>query len=69
MRLWSKAKVLIAAAGAFPNPQVETLEQAGQTVVAVMQDGVPMGMLALRDTLRDDAKDAVDALHRLGYRA
>ncbi|MDU4268219.1 MAG: Zn(II)/Cd(II)/Pb(II) translocating P-type ATPase ZntA [Enterobacter hormaechei] len=59
-------KVLIAAAGAFPNPQVETLEQAGQTVVAVMQDGVPMGMLALRDTLRDDAKDAVDALHRLG---
>ncbi|HCR1124668.1 TPA: Zn(II)/Cd(II)/Pb(II) translocating P-type ATPase ZntA [Enterobacter hormaechei] len=59
-------KVLIAAAGAFANPQVETLEQAGQTVVAVMQDGVPMGMLALRDTLRDDAKDAVDALHRLG---
>ncbi|WP_213350794.1 Zn(II)/Cd(II)/Pb(II) translocating P-type ATPase ZntA [Enterobacter hormaechei] len=59
-------KVLIAAAGAFPNPQVEALEQAGQTVVAVMQDGVPMGMLALRDTLRDDAKDAVDALHRLG---
>ncbi len=58
--------MLIAAAGAFPNPQVEALEQAGQTVVAVMQDGVPMGMLALRDTLRDDAKDAVDALHRLG---
>ncbi|WP_171854111.1 Zn(II)/Cd(II)/Pb(II) translocating P-type ATPase ZntA [Enterobacter hormaechei] len=59
-------KVLIASAGAFPNPQVEALEQAGQTVVAVMQDGVLMGMLALRDTLRDDAKDAVDALHRLG---
>ena len=59
-------KVLIAAAGAFANPQVEALEQAGQTVVAVMQDGVPMGMLALRDTLRDDAKAAVDALHRLG---
>ena len=59
-------KVLIAAADARSTPQVEALEQAGQTVITVMQDGVPMGMLALRDTLRDDAKDAVDALHRLG---
>lgn len=66
LKLWSKAKVLIAAADSRSTPQVEALEQAGQTVVAVMQDGVPMGMLALRDTLRDDAKDAVDALHRLG---
>ncbi|EPZ8970387.1 Zn(II)/Cd(II)/Pb(II) translocating P-type ATPase ZntA [Enterobacter hormaechei] len=59
-------KVLITAADARSTPQVEALEQAGKTVVTVMQDGVPMGMLALRDTLRDDAKDAVDALHRLG---
>ena len=59
-------KVLIAAADARSTPQVEALEQAGQTVVTVMQDGVPMGMLALRDTLRDDAKEAVDALHKLG---
>lgn len=50
LRLWSKAKVLIAAADSRSTPQVEALEQAGQTVVAVMQDGVPMGMLALRDT-------------------
>ncbi|MDH0671929.1 Zn(II)/Cd(II)/Pb(II) translocating P-type ATPase ZntA [Enterobacter hormaechei] len=59
-------KVLITAADARSTPQVEALEQAGQTVITVMQDGVPMGMLALRDTLRDDAKEAVDALHRLG---
>ncbi|HCM9232487.1 TPA: Zn(II)/Cd(II)/Pb(II) translocating P-type ATPase ZntA [Enterobacter bugandensis] len=59
-------KVLIVAAGASSRPQVEALEQAGQTVVAVMQDGVSKGMLALRDTLRDDAKDAVAALHQLG---
>ena len=59
-------KVLIAAADARSTPQVEALEQTGQTVITVMQDGVPMGMLALRDTLRDDAKEAVDALHRLG---
>ena len=59
-------KVLIAAADARSTPQVEALEQTGQTVITVMQDGVPMGMLALRDTLRDDAKEAVDALHKLG---
>ncbi|WP_343649076.1 Zn(II)/Cd(II)/Pb(II) translocating P-type ATPase ZntA [Enterobacter sp.] len=59
-------KVLIAAAGRSPSTRVQALEQAGQTVVAVMQDGAEMGMLALRDTLRDDAKEAVAALHRLG---
>ncbi len=59
-------KVLIVAAGHSPTPQIEALEQAGQTVVAVMQDGVAKGLLALRDTLRDDAKEAVAALHKLG---
>ena len=59
-------KVLIVAAGKSSNPEVEALEQAGQTVVVVMQDGVAKGMLALRDTLRDDAKEAVAALHQLG---
>ena len=59
-------KVLIVAAGKFSNPEVEALEQTGQTVVTVMQDGVAKGMLALRDTLRDDAKEAVAALHQLG---
>ncbi|HDX4065749.1 TPA: Zn(II)/Cd(II)/Pb(II) translocating P-type ATPase ZntA [Enterobacter asburiae] len=59
-------KVLIVAAGKSSNPEVEALEQTGQTVVTVMQDGVAKGMLALRDTLRDDAKEAVAALHKLG---
>ncbi|HHA2047447.1 TPA: Zn(II)/Cd(II)/Pb(II) translocating P-type ATPase ZntA [Enterobacter cloacae] len=59
-------KVLIVAVGKFSNPEVEALEQTGQTVVTVMQDGVAKGMLALRDTLRDDAKEAVAALHQLG---
>lgn len=59
-------KVLIVAAGKSSTPEVEALEQTGQTVVAVMQDGVAKGMLALRDTLRDDAKEAVAALHQLG---
>ncbi|EWG66054.1 MULTISPECIES: Zn(II)/Cd(II)/Pb(II) translocating P-type ATPase ZntA [unclassified Enterobacter] len=59
-------KVLIVAAGKSSTPEVEALEQTGQTVVSVMQDGVAKGMLALRDTLRDDAKEAVVALHQLG---
>nr|CAB3504827.1 unnamed protein product [Digitaria exilis] len=62
--------VLIVAANTFPaaglSQQVQALEQAGQTVVMVVQNGVAIGMLALRDTLRDDAKDAVAALHQLG---
>ncbi|HCM9424439.1 TPA: Zn(II)/Cd(II)/Pb(II) translocating P-type ATPase ZntA [Enterobacter asburiae] len=58
-------KVLIVAAGKSSNPEIEALEQTGQTVVTVMQDGVAKGMLALRDTLRDDAKEAVAALHKL----
>ncbi|WJW86303.1 MULTISPECIES: Zn(II)/Cd(II)/Pb(II) translocating P-type ATPase ZntA [Enterobacter] len=61
-------KVLIVAAGKSSTPEVEALEQAGQTVVSVMQDGVAKGMLALRDTLRDDAKEAVVALHQLGVK-
>lgn len=59
-------KVLIVAAGKSSNSEVEALEQTGQTVVTVMQDGIAKGMLALRDTLRDDAKEAVAALHQLG---
>ncbi|WP_368267659.1 Zn(II)/Cd(II)/Pb(II) translocating P-type ATPase ZntA [Enterobacter cloacae] len=59
-------KVLIVAAGKSSNPEVEALEQTGQTVVTVMQDGIAKGMLALRDTLRDDAKESVAALHQLG---
>lgn len=59
-------KVLIAAAGKSSHPEVEALEQAGQTVVILSQEGVAKGMLALRDTLRSDAKEAVAALHQLG---
>jgi Cd2+/Zn2+-exporting ATPase len=48
-------------------PRTE-LEQAGQTVMVVVQDGVA-GMLALRDTLRDDAKEAVAACINWACRA
>ncbi|MBF4179211.1 Zn(II)/Cd(II)/Pb(II) translocating P-type ATPase ZntA [Lelliottia nimipressuralis] len=63
-------QVLICAADKFPadafSQQIRELEKAGQTVVIVVVDGVAKGVLALRDTLRDDAKEAVAALHKLG---
>ncbi|HCV67328.1 MAG TPA: zinc/cadmium/mercury/lead-transporting ATPase [Serratia sp.] len=46
--------------------QVERLENAGKTAVVVLEDGVPIGLLALRDTLRSDAKQAIAELKALG---
>lgn len=48
--------------------QVETLETAGKTAVVVLEDGQPIGLLALRDTLRSDAKQAIAELTQLGVR-
>ncbi|MBM6490444.1 Zn(II)/Cd(II)/Pb(II) translocating P-type ATPase ZntA, partial [Enterobacter hormaechei] len=58
----------IAATDSRTTPQFDAMEHAGQTVITVMQDGEPMGMLSLRDTMRDDEKEDVDALHRLGVK-
>lgn len=46
--------------------QVETLETAGKTVVVVLEAGAPIGLLALRDTLRHDAQQAIAELADLG---
>ncbi len=63
-------RVLICAAGKNSDPQyderIQQLESAGQTVVLVMRDETLLGILALRDTLRDDARQTVDELHQLG---
>lgn len=63
-------RVLICAAGKNSDPQyderIQQLESTGQTVVLVMRDETLLGILALRDTLRDDARQAVDELHQLG---
>lgn len=63
-------KVLISAADKFPAaglaPRIHELEQAGQTVIIVVQDGTTLGLLALRDTLREDAKAAMADLHQIG---
>ncbi|MCM2502369.1 cadmium-translocating P-type ATPase [Aureimonas altamirensis] len=47
----------------------ETLESEGKTVVAVYRDGRPLGILALRDEAREDAREAIAQLKRLGVGA
>ena len=64
------SRILICAASkaapAEHEAQIQQLESAGQTVVLVMRDDTLLGILALRDTLRDDARQAVEELHQLG---
>lgn len=49
-------------------PRIEALESAGRTVIAVARDGRPLGLLALGDTLRPEAVEAVAALKQAGLR-
>ncbi|WP_339097563.1 heavy metal translocating P-type ATPase [Deinococcus sp. VB142] len=46
--------------------QIGALEEAGQTVAAVLRDAELLGLLALRDEPRPDAADALARLRRLG---
>ena len=45
---------------------IEQQEAQGQTVVALVRNNQLLGTLALRDTLRPDAREAVQRLHDLG---
>jgi len=47
-------------------PQVTALEEAGKTAVVVLQDGRVLGVLALRDEPREDARAAVAELRAMG---
>lgn len=42
------------------------LEEDGKTVVAVALDGKPLGLLAIADKVRDDSKEAISELKRMG---
>ena len=46
--------------------QAEELEAAGKTVVGVATDNQLLGLIGIADTLKDDAKEAVDQLLDLG---
>lgn len=44
------------------NAEIETLEGEGKTVAVVLADDVVLGAIALRDELREDARDAMQKL-------
>ncbi|MCA0452094.1 MAG: heavy metal translocating P-type ATPase, partial [Proteobacteria bacterium] len=48
---------------------VEALESTGKTVALVYRDGAMLGMIAMRDEPRDEAKSAIAGLRELGVRA
>ncbi len=47
-------------------PQAEEWRDRGAIVLHVLVDGVTAGALALADEVREESRQAVDALHRLG---
>jgi len=49
-----------------PLDRIEELEEEGRTVVLVSVDGRTAGLLAISDTLKDDAVEAVARLRELG---
>lgn len=62
----------VAASGVELAPltgRIEALESAGRTVIAVARGGRPLGLLALGDTTRSEAAEAVAALKQAGVRA
>ncbi len=46
---------------------IEALEREGNTVVVVEEEAEPIGLIAIRDELRSEAGEAIDALHASGY--
>ncbi|HEY0834215.1 MAG TPA: heavy metal translocating P-type ATPase [Azospirillum sp.] len=53
----------------IPSDRIAALENEGKTVVVVLEDGQPIGLIALRDEPRPDAADGVAALRGLGVRS
>ncbi|GGO33386.1 heavy metal translocating P-type ATPase [Deinococcus humi] len=49
--------------------RIEALEHQGKTVVVLLNGSVPLGLLAIRDEPRADAKAAIAKLHALGVKA
>jgi len=49
-----------------PLPESQAWSDAGSTVLHVLVDGRIAGALAVADEIREESREAVDALHRLG---
>lgn len=57
---------LLAEEGAVELPAVEPWRAAGAIILHVLSDGVVIGAMRLEDAIRDESRQAVDALHALG---
>jgi len=47
-------------------PQAQELAHQGKTPIFVASNGSVVGLIAVADTVRDESREAVEALHRLG---
>ena len=54
--------------GDAPQAQAQTLAEAGKTVVYVAMSQALVGLIAVTDAVRPDAKDTVNALQKMGLR-
>ncbi|MBY7813098.1 zinc/cadmium/mercury/lead-transporting ATPase [Vibrio fluvialis] len=48
------------------NELVAAMEAQGKTVVVALENDTPIGIIAWQDTLREDAQQAIAALHQMG---
>ena len=47
-------------------PRVDALQDAGNTVVVAAEDGLPVGLIAIADTIKADAREAVTRMRAQG---
>ncbi|MBL1435263.1 MAG: heavy metal translocating P-type ATPase [Rhodobacteraceae bacterium] len=59
----------ITSVSAKEAAQIETFEEDGKTVAAVLADGVLLGIIAMRDELREDAVSSMATLKRMNIAA
>ena len=57
---------LLAEAGQAELPEADAWRDEGAIILHVVVDGVVVGALALADEVREESRQAVDALHKLG---
>lgn len=59
----------VGGIGALGQGRSAALEEQGKTVVAVYRDGLPLGLIAMRDEPREDAAEAMRQLTQMGIGA
>lgn len=69
IRVCAPAKLGESILSAKTEVQIEQLEYAGNTVVVVLQDNIPLGIVILNDTLRSEAAMTLAALRDMGIQS